>query len=172
MSVWLFVIILLLFAFLGAPLFTIIAAIGLYAFTSADIDTSALIIDLYKIADTPTLIAIPLFTFAGYLLAEVKLRSVSSILPRPLWLDAGRTCHRRSGHLCDVHGIHGASGVTIVALGGLLYPILLKEKYPEQFSLGLVTASGSIGLLFPPVFRSFFTDLSPTSALTSFLSPG
>jgi tripartite ATP-independent transporter DctM subunit len=44
----------------------------------------------------------------------------------------------------------GASGVTIVALGGLLYPVLLKEMYPEQFSLGLVTASGSLGLLFPP----------------------
>jgi tripartite ATP-independent transporter DctM subunit len=151
MSVWLFIIIVVLLAFLGAPLFTILAAIGLYAFTSADIDTSALIIDLYKIADTPTLIAVPLFTFAGYLLAESKAPKRLVDLAQALfgWMPAGLaivalvTCALFTAFT-------GASGVTIVALGGLLYPILLKEKYPEQFALGLVTASGSIGLLFPP----------------------
>ncbi len=150
MSVWLFIIIILLLAFLGSPLFTIIGAIGLYAFTSADIDTSALIIDLYKIADTPTLIAVPLFTFAGYLLAESKAPKRLVDLAQAMfgWMPAGLaivaliTCALFTAFT-------GASGVTIVALGGLLYPILLKEKYPEQFSLGLVTASGSIGLLFP-----------------------
>ena len=177
MSIWLFIIIILLLAFLGAPLFTIISAIGLYAFTSADIDTSALIIDLYKIADTPTLIAVPLFTFAGYLLAESKAPKRLVDLSQALfgWMPAGLaivalvTCALFTAFT-------GASGVTIVALGGLLYPILLKENYPEQFSLGLVTASGSIGLLFPPslpiILYGFVAGVSIDKLFVAGLIPG
>ncbi len=177
MSVWLFIMIIVLLAFLGAPLFTIIAAIGLYAFTSAGIDTSALIIDLYKIADTPTLIAVPLFTFAGYLLAESKAPKRLVDLAQALfgWMPAGLaivalvTCALFTAFT-------GASGVTIVALGGLLYPILLKEKYPEQFSLGLVTASGSIGLLFPPslpiILYGFVAKVSIDKLFVAGLIPG
>jgi C4-dicarboxylate transporter, DctM subunit len=177
MSVWLFIIVILLLAFLGAPLFTIIAAVGLYAFTSADIDTSALIIDLYKIADTPTLIAVPLFTFAGYLLAESKAPKRLVDLAQAMfgWMPAGLaivalvTCALFTAFT-------GASGVTIVALGGLLYPILLKEKYPEQFSLGLVTASGSIGLLFPPslpiILYGFVAKVSIDKLFVAGLIPG
>lgn len=177
MNVWLFIIIILLLAFLGAPLFTIIAAIGLYAFTSADIDTSALIIDLYRIADTPTLIAVPLFTFAGYLLAESKAPKRLVDLAQALfgWMPAGLaivaliTCALFTAFT-------GASGVTIVALGGLLYPILLKEKYPEQFSLGLITASGSIGLLFPPslpiILFGFVAKVSIDQLFVAGLIPG
>lgn len=177
MSIWLFIIIILLLAFLGAPLFTIISAIGLYAFTSADIDTSALIIDLYKIADTPTLLAVPLFTFAGYLLAESKAPKRLVDLAQALfgWMPAGLaivalvTCALFTAFT-------GASGVTIVALGGLLYPILLKENYPEQFSLGLVTASGSIGLLFPPslpiILYGFVAQVSIDQLFVAGLIPG
>jgi len=177
-SVWLFIVIILLLAFLGAPLFTIIAAVGIYAFTAADIDTSALIIDLYsKIADQPTLIAVPLFTFAGYLLAESKAPKRLVDLARALfgWMPAGLaivallTCALFTAFT-------GASGVTIVALGGLLYPILLKEKYPEQFSLGLVTASGSIGLLFPPslpiILYGFVAKVSIDQLFVAGLIPG
>jgi len=177
MSIWLFIIIILFLAFLGAPLFTIISAIGLYAFTSADIDTSALIIDLYKIADTPTLLAVPLFTFAGYLLAESKAPKRLVDLAQALfgWMPAGLaivalvTCALFTAFT-------GASGVTIVALGGLLYPILLKENYPEQFSLGLVTASGSIGLLFPPslpiILYGFVAGVSIDKLFVAGLIPG
>ncbi|HCA78179.1 MAG TPA: C4-dicarboxylate ABC transporter, partial [Bacteroidetes bacterium] len=177
MNVWLFVAIILLLAFSGAPLFTIIAAIGLYAFASADISTSALIIDLYKIADTPTLIAIPLFTFAGYLLAESKSPKRMVDLAQALfgWMPSGLavvallTCALFTAFT-------GASGVTIVALGGLLYPILLKEGYPEQFSLGLVTASGSIGLLFPPslaiILYGFVAKVSIDQLFVAGLIPG
>jgi C4-dicarboxylate transporter DctM subunit len=177
MSVWLFVIIILLLAFLGAPLFTIIAAVGIYAFTSADIDPSALIIDLYRIADTPTLIAVPLFTFAGYLLAESKApkrlvdlaQAMFGWMPGGLAIVALVTCALFTAFT-------GASGVTIVALGGLLYPILLKEKYPEQFSLGLVTASGSIGLLFPPslpiILYGFVAKVSIDKLFVAGLIPG
>jgi len=151
MSPWIIAAGIAIFALFGAPLFTVIGAFALYAFFSADIDTSAVIIDLYKIAETPTLVAVPLFTFAGYVLAESNAPKRMVNLARALfgWMPAGLaivsllTC-------AFFTAFTGASGVTIVALGGLLYPILLKEQYPEQFSLGLVTASGSIGLLFPP----------------------
>ncbi|MFH0990314.1 MAG: TRAP transporter large permease [bacterium] len=177
MNIWVILLILLL-AFLGAPLFTIIGAIGVYAFFSADIDTSALIIDLYsKIADQPTLIAVPLFTFAGYLLAESKAPKRMVDLAQALfgWMPAGLaivallTCALFTAFT-------GASGVTIVALGGLLYPVLLKEHYPEQFSLGLVTASGSIGLLFPPslpiILYGFVAGVSIDKLFVAGLIPG
>ncbi|MEX2117851.1 MAG: TRAP transporter large permease [Bacteroidota bacterium] len=151
MNTWLIVVVVVFLAFLGAPLFTLIGGIALYAFDSQGIDTSSVIIDLYRIAETPTLIAIPLFTFAGYMLAESKSPQRLVALARAMfgWIPGGlaivvlATC-------AFFTAFTGASGVTIVALGGILYPILIKESYPEQFSLGLVTASGSIGLLFPP----------------------
>lgn len=177
MSVWLIVLILVL-AFFGAPLFTIIGAVGLYAFASADIDTSALIIDLYsKIADQPTLIAVPLFTFAGYLLAESKAPKRLVDLSQALfgWMPAGLAIVALFS--CALFtAFTGASGVTIVALGGLLYPILVKQKYPEQFSLGLVTASGSIGLLFPPslpiILFGFVAGVSINKLFVAGLIPG
>jgi C4-dicarboxylate transporter DctM subunit len=151
MTVWMIVLAIVLLMFFGAPLFTIIGALALYLFTSADIDPTAVIIELYRIADSPPLIAIPLFTFAGYMLAEsgaprrlVNLaQSMFGWIPGGLAIVVLLTC-------AFFTAFTGASGVTIVALGGLLYPMLIKESYPEQFSLGVVTASGSIGLLFPP----------------------
>lgn len=140
-----------LLALLGAPLFTIIGAISMLAFTGEGISTSAVIVELYRIGSNPTLVAIPLFTFAGYILAEsgaptrmVNLaRAFFGTIPGGLSVVALATCALFTAFT-------GASGVTIVALGGLLYPILLKEQYPERFSLGLITTSGSLGLLFPP----------------------
>jgi C4-dicarboxylate transporter DctM subunit len=151
MNVWLAVFVIVLLALLGAPLFTIIGACALYGFSSTNTDISAVIIELYRIADSPPLIAIPLFAFAGYLLAESNSPKRLVGLAQALfgWMPGGlaivvlMTC-------AFFTAFTGASGVTIVALGGLLYPILLKERYPERFSLGLVTSSGSIGLLFPP----------------------
>jgi C4-dicarboxylate transporter, DctM subunit len=140
-----------LLALLGAPLFTIIGAISMLAFAGEGISTSAVIVELYRIGSNPTLVAIPLFTFAGYVLAEsgaptrlVNLaRAFFGAIPGGLSVVALVTCALFTAFT-------GASGVTIVALGGLLYPILLKEQYPERFSLGLITTSGSLGLLFPP----------------------
>ncbi|MEP0821436.1 MAG: TRAP transporter large permease [Ignavibacterium sp.] len=151
MNTWVIVVVLVLLALLGAPLFSIIGGIALYAFDQEGIDTSSVIIELYRIAETPTLIAIPLFTFAGYLLAESRSPQRLVTLARALfgWIPGGLaivvlvTC-------AFFTAFTGASGVTIVALGGITLPILMKEMYPERFSLGLVTASGSIGLLFPP----------------------
>jgi len=138
-------------AFLGTPLFSIIGIIALVAFHSAGIDSSAVIVELYRLANAPTLIAIPLFTFAGYMLAESKTPSRLVALTQALfgWVPGGLAIVSLVS--CAIFtAFTGASGVTIIALGGLLYPMLLREKYSEQFSIGLMTTSGSLGLLFPP----------------------
>jgi tripartite ATP-independent transporter DctM subunit len=103
------------------------------------------------LASQPVLLAIPLFTFAGYLLAESKTPQRLVALSRALfgWLPGGLGIVTLVS--CAIFtAFTGASGVTIIALGGLLYPVLQKEKYPEKFNLGILTASGNLGLLFPP----------------------
>ena len=141
----------ILLAFLGVPLFAIIGLSGLASFYNAEIDSAAIFIELYRVASNPTLIAIPLFTFSGFILAHGKTperltRVSQSILrgaPGGIPLAILMAC-------AFFTALTGASGVTIIALGGLLYPLLLKEKYGENFSLGMITTSGSLGLLFPP----------------------
>jgi C4-dicarboxylate transporter DctM subunit len=140
-----------LFMFLGAPLFTAFSALTLFLLFTGEIDSSAMIIEMHRIATTPILVAIPLFTFAGYLLSESKTpRRLIGLTDAFLgWLPGGLsiialiTCSAFTA-------LTGATGLTIIALGGILYPALLQGKYPEKFSLGLVTNSGTLGLLFPP----------------------
>lgn len=142
---------LILFALYGTPLFVIIAAIALIGFHMAQIDSMALIIELNRMAQQPVLLAIPLFTFAGYLLAESKTPQRLVNFSRALfgWMPGSLAIITLVS--CAVFtAFTGASGVTIVALGGLLYPALIKENYPNQFSLGMLTVSGNLGLLFPP----------------------
>ncbi|MBT3583448.1 MAG: TRAP transporter large permease subunit [Halobacteriovoraceae bacterium] len=136
---------------IGVPLFIIMALSALVAFSFTDVQLSAVAVEIYRIASAPTLLTIPLFTFAGYILAESKapkrlLRLAESALG---WLPGGVAIV--SLVICAFFtAFTGASGVTIIALGGLLYPILKDEGYTEKFSLGLITTSGSLGLLFPP----------------------
>ncbi|MFH1830916.1 MAG: TRAP transporter large permease subunit [Pseudomonadota bacterium] len=146
-----YVIALLLCAICGAPLFIIIGGLALVLFAAVGIDSQAVIIEMYRLASAPTLLAIPLFTFAGYLLAESKsperlvnlYRALFGWMPGGLAIVAFITC-------AFFTSFNGASGVTIIALGGLLYPLLTKERYSHRFSIGLITTSGSLGLLFPP----------------------
>lgn len=168
---------LVLLALFGAPLFTIIAAIALLSFYFVGIDTSAVIVEMNRLANAPTLLAIPLFTFAGYILAESKTPTRLVNLSRALfgWLPGGLsivvlvTC-------AFFTAFTGASGVTIVALGGLLYPVLLKEGHSEKFSLGLVTSSGSLGLLFPPslpiILYGFIAKVSIDQLFIAGVLPG
>ena len=151
MNVWFVLILLGLLALAGAPLFTIIGAIGLVAFSAAGTDTSAMIAELYRLVQLPALIAIPLFTFAGFLLAESQAPKRLIKLAESLfgWMPGGLAVVALFSTALFT-AFSGASGVTIIALGGLIYPALLKQHYPERFSLGLVTTSGSLGLLFPP----------------------
>jgi C4-dicarboxylate transporter DctM subunit len=145
------VIIIILLLFLGAPIFTVISGLALYLFFSSQIDSSAMIIEMYRMATTPILVAIPLFTFAGYLLSESKapqrlIRLHDAVLG---WFPGGLAVMALIS--CSVFtALTGATGLTIIALGGILFPALLRGKYPEKFSLGILTTSGTLGLLFPP----------------------
>jgi len=150
----LLIFIVLLFALIETPLFTIIAALSIICLYFIEYDPLALqliIIEMNRLASMPVLIALPLFTFVGCLLASTKApeRIMNLIQALIGWLPGGIAI----AALCSCAlftALTGASGVTIVALGGILFPILRRQNYNEKFSLGLLTTSGSLGLLFPP----------------------
>lgn len=140
-----------LLAILGAPLFAVIATSAMIGFTKDETDLMVMAIEILGLAELPFLTAIPLFTFAGYLLSESNapkrlVRMTGAMLG---WMPAGlavialATC-------AFFTAFTGASGVTIIALGALLFPALQQDGYPDKFNLGLITASGSLGLLFAP----------------------
>jgi tripartite ATP-independent transporter DctM subunit len=142
---------LIVLALIGAPLFAIIVSSALLGFQAEEVDLQVVTIEIYRLAEMPILLAIPLFTFAGYLLGESNaphrlVRLTNALLG---WLDGGLAIVALVA--CALFtAFTGASGVTIVALGALLYPALREAEYPDRFSLGLVTTSGSLGLLFAP----------------------
>lgn len=139
------------FALLGTPLFIVILAAAMLGFYLADIPLMVIAIEIYRLIDTPLLLALPLFTFAGYLLAESHLSSRLVRLTQVFlgWMPGGLAVV--SFVTCAFFtAFTGASGVTIVAVGALLFPALVEAGYKEKFSLGLVTTSGSLGLLLAP----------------------
>ncbi len=138
-------------ALLGAPLFAVVLAAAMLGFYSSEVDLSVVAIELFRLTDTPLLVALPLFTFSGYLLSEsnTSRRLVDLMQALVGWMPSGLALVGFAA--CAVFtALTGASGVTIVALGALLLPALMKSGYSEKFSLGLVTASGSLGLLLVP----------------------
>ena len=149
--IWLAIVGVVALAACGAPLFVVVLATAMLGFFATDIDIVVIAIELYRIADTPLLVALPLFTFAGYVLAEANTSERLMNLCRSFfgWMPAGLAI---VGFVaCAIFtALTGASGVTIVALGALLLPMLVKAGYPEKFGLGLVTTSGSLGLLIVP----------------------
>jgi C4-dicarboxylate transporter DctM subunit len=145
---------LILLAFIGVPLFSIFGAAAILLFLSLPEGTWASpAIDVFseRFAGNPSLMTIPLFTFAGYLLAEsgMPYRLVECARAWLGWMPGGLAvvCLMASAFFTT---FTGGSGITIVAVGGILLPVMLKERYPERFSLGLVTTGGSLGILFPP----------------------
>ena len=142
---------LLVLAVLGAPLFAIIGTSAMIGFVGNDTDLMTIALELLSISQMPILTAIPLFTFAGYLLSEsdapkrlVRLTSAMfGWMPGGLALVCLAAC-------AFFTAFTGASGVTIIALGAILYPALKQDGYSDRFNLGLVTSSGSLGLLFAP----------------------
>lgn len=136
---------------LGAPLFVGLGGLAVLLFRNADVPLAAVSAEIYRLVTSPTLPTIPLFAFAGYLLTvgNVSRRLVRFFRALVGWLPGAVAVV--TVLVCTFFTTFtGASGVTIVALGGLLLPALIAERYPERFSLGLLTASGSLGLLFPP----------------------
>jgi tripartite ATP-independent transporter DctM subunit len=147
------VVVLVLAAVMGAPIFVVIGGAAMVLFLGQDfpVPVAAVPAETLRIVVSPSIPAIPLFTLAGYLLAEGKagerlvrlFRTLFGWLPGGLPIVATLVC-------AFFTTFTGASGATILALGGLLLPVLVANQYSERFSLGLLTATGSIGLLFPP----------------------
>ncbi len=137
--------------FKGAPIFIGLGGLALLFFWRDWTPISAISAETYRIVVSPTLPTIPLFTLAGYMLAESKASERLVLLFRALfgWIPGGTPVVLVL--LCGFFtALTGGSGVTILALGGLLMPVLIKEGYSKKFSLGLITVAGSLGLLFPP----------------------
>ena len=144
-------IILIALLLLGMPIFAVILAAAMTGFYYLDIDLAAMGIEIYRLVDMPLLVSLPLFTFAGYILSESKASERLLGLIKALfgWAPDGLAIIVIIA--CAIFtAFTGASGVTILALGALLYPALIKEGYKDKFSIGLVTTSGSLGLLLPP----------------------
>ncbi|MGD8961314.1 MAG: TRAP transporter large permease [Desulfobacterales bacterium] len=141
----------ILLMLIGVPVFAVICGLALYLFYAGGIDLSAIIIEMHRMATTPVLVAIPLFTFSGFLLSESGapkrlIRLSNAILG---WLPGGVAVIALIS--CAIFtALTGATGLTIIALGGILLPAMTRTRYPEAFSLGLLTTSGTLGLLFPP----------------------
>ncbi len=151
-TIW--IVLLAVLAIIGAPLFAIFGAASMLLFWALpDTSITGVANDVFseKFADSPLLVTIPLFTFAGYLMAEsgTPQRLVRVSRAWLGWMPGGlaMVCLVASAFFTT---FTGGSGITIVAIGGLLYPALLSDKYDENFSLGVVTTGGSLGLLFPP----------------------
>jgi tripartite ATP-independent transporter DctM subunit len=138
-------------AILGAPIFTVLGGAALILFWGQETPIATLALNHYQMVVNPSLAAIPLFTLAGYFLAEggasrrlirVFRALVGGVRGGPAILTALVCAFFTS--------FTGASGVTILALGGLLMPVLLSARYTERNAIGLLTGAGSLGLLFPP----------------------
>ncbi|MEK6611876.1 MAG: TRAP transporter large permease subunit [Gemmatimonadota bacterium] len=148
---WPLALLVLAAALLGAPVFVAMGGIAIVLFFSESTPVAAVSAEVYRLIASPTLPAIPLLTAAGYVLAESAaaerlvrfFRAVFGWMPGGIAIMVVAVCALFTTFT-------GGSGITIIALGGLVYPILRKDGYSEGFSLGLVTASGSLGLLFPP----------------------
>jgi len=145
------IIILIIVALLGAPLFSVLAAGALLASQTLELSPDLLIIEMNRLASSPNMIALPLFILAGVIMSSGGAAQRLVIFFRAAfgWLPGGLAIVT-IGSCAFFTMFSGASGVTILALGGLLYPILKNEGYRNNFSLGLLTTSGSLGLLFPP----------------------
>ncbi|MFN7953038.1 MAG: TRAP transporter large permease subunit [bacterium] len=135
----------------GTPVFVAMAGLAMLFYFAEGTAIASVPTETYRLVANPSLPAIPLLTMAGYILAEGGASKRLLMLARAFfgWMPGGIALV-----VCLVCALFttftGGSGVTILALGGLVLPMLLNEKYPEGFSLGLVTSSGSLGLLFPP----------------------
>ncbi len=154
---WIILILFLVLAALGTPIFAVIGGITLILFTASEVPIGAIPVESYRIVASPILPTIPLFTLAGTILAAggASKRLVDLFRTWLGWLPAGAAI--ATACVCTFFTTFtGASGVTILALGGLLLPVLMASGFPKRFSIGLLTASGSLGLLFPPALPVIF----------------
>lgn len=136
---------------LGFPVFAAMSGLGMLLFWHEATPVSAVTAEIYRLIASPTLPAIPLLTATGFVLADTRapqrlvrlFRALFGFMPGGVAILVAAVCALFTS-------LTGGSGVTIIALGGLVYPMLIEDGYSERFSLGLVTAAGSLGLLWPP----------------------
>ncbi|MDC3958119.1 TRAP transporter large permease [Polyangium jinanense] len=181
MKLWAIVIFLL--TLVGMPLFAVMGGISILSWLGSDLPDQRFVRFIAanvledRFSNTPILATIPLFTFVGYLMAESKtpdriVRAASAVLG---WMPGGLAivCTVASAFFAT---LTGGSGVTIVAIGGLLYPALRRQGYSEKFTLGLVTTAGAMGLLFFPsplvMIYAFVAGVDVTRAYKATLPPG
>jgi len=148
---WPGMVLLLIAVALGAPVFTALGGTALIMLWSAGEPVSPVLLKTYSLTTNPTLPSLPLFTLAGYFLAE------GGAAKRLVRLFQAWFGSLRGGPaiittlVCAFFtSFTGASGATILALGGVLMPVLISARYSERSSLGLLTGAGSLGMLFPP----------------------
>jgi tripartite ATP-independent transporter DctM subunit len=148
---WIGSLIILISVYNGLPIFLALGGLSVLYFWMDGTPIATITAETYRIVVSPTLPTIPLFTLGGYILAEsgAPKRIYDFFIHAFGWVKGGTPVIVVL--LCSFFtALTGGSGVTILALGGILYPLLIKEGYSEKFSLGLITVSGSLGLLFPP----------------------
>jgi C4-dicarboxylate transporter, DctM subunit len=173
----------LIFALLGAPVFAVMAGATELAWLTHDNKDLHFVRFLApdvldeRFAGSPILVTVPLFTFIGYMLAESRApeRIVRAAEAWFGWLPGGLAivCIMASAFFTT---LTGGSAVTIVAVGGLLYPALVRYGYPKDYSLGLVMTGGSLGLLLPPslpiLIYSLVAGIDFTKAFKAGVVPG
>ena len=167
-------------ALMEMPLFTVIAGIAsicLYAASQDWLSLQVIFIEMNRLASMPVLMALPLFTFTGCLLTRTSAPRRVMNLTQALagWLPGG-VAIAALGSCAFFTALTGASGVTIVAMGSVLYPVLRQRTYRENFTLGLLTTSGSLGLLFPPslavILYGVISQIPIKDIFTAALIPG
>ena len=135
----------------GAPIFIVLGSFAALLFAVDDVPLASISVEAYRIASNPILPTIPLFTLAGTILAtgNASSRLVHLFQAWVGWMPGGSAVAAIC--VCAFFTTFtGGSGVTILALGGLMLPVLMKQGYSERFSLGVLTSSGSLGILLPP----------------------
>ena len=158
-------------AVLGLPIFATLGGIALLLFWNAGLPVASVPVETYRLVASPVLPSLPLFTLAGYLLVEGGaaarlLRVYTSLFG---WLPGGLAISTAVG--CAIFTWAG-SGVTILSMGGLLLPMLMKARYGEKFSVGLINGSGSLGLLFPPSLPVILYGIYAKTAINTLFVAG
>jgi C4-dicarboxylate transporter, DctM subunit len=149
--VWPGIVVILAATVLGSPIFAVLGGAAALLFMADGVPIAAIPVETYRLAVSPLLAAIPLFTLTGFLLAEgeASVRLLRVFRAFFGWMPGGTAVV--AALVCAFFTVFtGGSGVTILALGGLLFAALQRDGYRDRFSLGLLTSSGSLGLLLPP----------------------
>ena len=168
---WIGIPVILAGAVLGLPIFATLGGIALLLFWNSGLPVASVPVETYRLVASPVLPSLPLFTLAGYLLVEGGaaarlLRVYTSLFG---WLPGGLAITTAVG--CAIFTWAG-SGVTILSMGGLLLPMLVKARYPEKFSIGLINGSGSLGLLFPPSLPVILYGIYSQTAISTLFVAG